>query len=147
MWGPIWELPMLFPRSWRWRTTLNCEMPSSLDTLRVLLARYDLEHSLGIHSFRLNWLFLIAEFLLTSVLLLETSGYFFFRIDSCHSYRWIDWLKYSTRIRLASGRARLWPAFRFMWLLFIQHAESHGCEACIKSHPSKIVIQFQSGVG
>ena len=26
------------PRPWKWRTTLNCEMPSSPDTLRVLLA-------------------------------------------------------------------------------------------------------------
>ena len=36
-WGTIWQFRMLLPRPGNQRTTLNCKMPSSLDTLQVLL--------------------------------------------------------------------------------------------------------------
>ena len=39
-WGTIRQLQMLLLRSWRWRTTLDIEMLSSPDTLRVLLTGF-----------------------------------------------------------------------------------------------------------
>ena len=40
MCGTIQKFGMLLPRSWRWQTTLDCEMLSSPDTLPVLLAGF-----------------------------------------------------------------------------------------------------------
>ena len=39
IWGLIWCLWMLLSMSWRWQTTLYCEILSLLDTLQVLLTR------------------------------------------------------------------------------------------------------------
>ena len=39
-WDTIWQLLMLWPRLWRWWTTLNCEIHSSSDTLQVLLTKF-----------------------------------------------------------------------------------------------------------
>ena len=36
----IWQLWMLLLKLWRWRTTLNCKIPSSPDTLRMLLVGF-----------------------------------------------------------------------------------------------------------
>ena len=36
-WSTIWQVRMLLPRSWKWQTTLDSKIPSSCDTLWVLL--------------------------------------------------------------------------------------------------------------
>ena len=38
IWRKIWQLRMLLLRSWRWH--MECEMPGSPDTLRVLLCKF-----------------------------------------------------------------------------------------------------------
>ena len=40
IWGTIQQLWMLLPRLWRWWTTLECKMPNSPDTLRMLITRF-----------------------------------------------------------------------------------------------------------
>ena len=69
-WGTIQKLWMLLFRAWRWRT--NFEMLSSSDTFRVILTWFAStvwntasEHSLGIHSFRPTWPWLIVKVLVT----------------------------------------------------------------------------------
>ena len=39
-WGTIWQPWMLLPRLWKWRTTPDCEMLSSPDTLRLVLIEF-----------------------------------------------------------------------------------------------------------
>ena len=46
-WDTIQLLPMLWPSSWWWQTTLNCKMPSSANTLLVTRVRFA---SAGIRS-------------------------------------------------------------------------------------------------
>ena len=53
------QLQILLPPSWKWRITLNCEMLSLSDTLRVHL--YGLEHNLAIHAYRLTSCCLILQ--------------------------------------------------------------------------------------
>ena len=79
-WGTIQQFLLLSSKYWRWRTTLNCEMLSSPDTLRVLLATHwiclsGLEHSLNIHGFNPISPYLIIEVLDTWEKFLQPSGY------------------------------------------------------------------------
>ena len=48
---------MPLPRLWRWWTTLDCKIPSSPDTLWVLLIRFDsmTEYRFCIYSYKLTW--------------------------------------------------------------------------------------------
>ena len=56
-WNVLQYFCLLLARSWRWRTILNCEMPSI--TVRIFLLC--LEHGLGIHVFRSFWASLMIE--------------------------------------------------------------------------------------
>ena len=78
-WGTIWWLQMHLLMMWRWWTTLDCEMPSSPDTLQVLLIGfylYGLEYSFRIHCFWPIWLCLIIKVLATWAKFLQPSDYF-----------------------------------------------------------------------
>ena len=60
-------------RSRTWRTTLDCEMPSSPDTRRIHL--YSLKNGLGIHSWKPTWSCLIEALLATRVNFLQQSDH------------------------------------------------------------------------
>ena len=71
--GTIQQFQIFLLRLWRQWITLDCEMPSSPDTLQVLL--YGFEHILRIHCFRPTWPCPIVEVLTTRVKFLHPSDY------------------------------------------------------------------------
>ena len=71
--GTIWQILMLLLWLWRLWSMLDCEMPSSPDTLWVCLD--GLVHGLGICSFRFTWPCLIDKVLVTWAKLFVLSGY------------------------------------------------------------------------
>ena len=65
------------PRSLVWQTTLDNDMPSSPDDLRVLLVGFVscLAYGLRLHGFMSTWSYLIIKGLATRTKFLESSGY------------------------------------------------------------------------
>ena len=78
MWGTIRKLRMHLPWSWRWRTTVSCEMPTfphKSPSATRWIWHYDFEHGLGLHASKSIWSWLIVEVLATQKKFLEPFGY------------------------------------------------------------------------
>ena len=64
-WSTIQLLLTLLPRSWRWWTTLDCEIPSSPDDLQMLLPGFTkvgkMMNYTGLWDTKLAWYFLKAS--------------------------------------------------------------------------------------
>ena len=65
---------MYLPREWRWRITLDWEIPNLLDTIRRI-CKYGLEQGLGISICKPTWPCLIIKVLATRAKFLEPSSY------------------------------------------------------------------------
>ena len=63
-WGTVWEFRMLLLTSWKWRTTLDWEIPNSPDTLWLLLIGFadvvKVTNHTGLEDTKLAWYSLIA---------------------------------------------------------------------------------------
>ena len=76
--GLIQQFRILLPSSWRWPATMDCEMPNSPDTLRILLTWFifrTLKHGHGIHGFRSILTLPDRQDFCKRLKLLEPSGY------------------------------------------------------------------------